>query len=117
MARLAPRLLIVALGAVAPLAAQSAPSAKLEVSDNPVRGNQVVITWPAGVGTAHVAVYAFTGEQIDQTSVSAPSNQYTWDLTAGGGARRVVNGAYIVVVNIDGRHYRRRLFIARPPSP
>jgi len=32
----------------------------------------------------------------------------------GGGARRVVNGAYIVVVEVDGQRYRRRLFVARP---
>jgi len=25
-----------------------------------------------------------------------------------------VNGAYVVVVDVDGRRYRRRLFVARP---
>jgi hypothetical protein len=31
----------------------------------------------------------------------------------GSGARRVVNGAYIIVVDVDGHRYRRRLFVAR----
>jgi len=31
-----------------------------------------------------------------------------------GGTRRVVNGGYIIVVDVDGNRYRRRLFVARP---
>jgi hypothetical protein len=86
-----------------------------EVSENPVRSDQVVISWPspAGVGAARVAVYGFTGERLHEATVAAPTNEYVWDLTLGG-ARRVVNGAYIVVVEVDGRRYRRRLFVARP---
>ena len=85
-----------------------------EVSENPVRSDQVVISWPAGTaGDARVSVYAFTGERLRQVTVPAPANEYVWDLTLGGGARRVVNGAYIVVVDVDGRRYRRRLFVAR----
>jgi hypothetical protein len=34
-----------------------------------------------------------------------------WDLTVAG--RPVVNGAYIVLVEVDGRRYRRRLFVTR----
>ncbi len=83
------------------------------VSENPVRGDQVVISWPAGVGTARVAIYGFTGERLREASVAAPTNEYVWDLTLGG-TRRVVNGAYIVVVEVDGQRYRRRLFVARP---
>jgi len=85
-----------------------------EISENPVRSDQVVISWPAGTGTARVAIYGFTGERLHQASVAAPTNEYVWDLTFGGGSRRVVNGAYIVVVDVDGRRYRRRLFVARP---
>lgn len=84
------------------------------VSENPVRGDQVVISWPAGTGAARVTVYGFTGERLHQATVPAATNEYVWDLTLGGGARRVVNGAYIVVVDVDGRRYRRRLFVARP---
>jgi len=89
-----------------------------EVSENPVRSGQVVISWPAGTGTTRVAIYGFTGERLHQATVAAPTNEYVWDLTlgggGGGGTRRVVNGAYIVVVEVDGRRYRRRLFVARP---
>ncbi|MFN2570443.1 MAG: M14 family metallopeptidase [Gemmatimonadales bacterium] len=84
-----------------------------EVSENPVRGDHVVISWPAGTGDAHITVFGFTGEQLHKATVSAPSNEYVWDLTIGG-TRRVVNGAYIVVVEVDGHRYRRRLFVARP---
>jgi hypothetical protein len=94
---------------------QLATAAGAEVSENPVRGNQVVIAWPAPVGTgdARVSVYSFTGQRLHQAIVAAPSNEYVWDLTLGGGGRRVVNGAYIIVVDVDGQRYRRRLFIAR----
>jgi hypothetical protein len=84
-----------------------------EVSENPVRGEQVVISWPAGTGTARVAVYTFTGERLHQATVPPPTTEYVWDLTLGGGTRHVVNGAYIIVVDVDGRRYRRRLFVAR----
>jgi len=85
-----------------------------QVSENPVRSNQVVISWPAATGTASVSIYSFTGERLYATTVPAPTNEYVWDLTLGGGARRVVNGAYIIVVDVDGHRYRRRLFVARP---
>jgi hypothetical protein len=89
--------------------------AEAGVSENPVRSDQVVISWPppAGVGAARVAIYGFTGERLHEATVAAPTNEYVWDLTLGG-ARRVMNGAYIVVVEVDGRRYRRRLFVARP---
>jgi len=89
--------------------------AEAGVSENPVRSDQVVISWPppAGVAAARVAIYGFTGERLHEATVAAPTNEYVWDLTLGG-ARRVVNGAYIVVVEVDGRRYRRRLFVARP---
>ena len=93
---------------------QLAAAAAAEVSENPVRSDQVVISWPASAGAApaRVSVFAFTGERLHQASVAAPSNEYVWDLTTG--SRRVVNGAYIVVVEVDGQRYRRRLFVARP---
>lgn len=84
-----------------------------EVSENPVRSDQVVISWPTGTGTTRIAIYGFTGVRLHEASVAAPTNEYVWDLTLGG-TRRVVNGAYIVVVEVDGQRYRRRLFVARP---
>ena len=84
-----------------------------EVSENPVRSDQVVISWPAATGDARLSVFSFIGERLYQITVPAPTNEYVWDLTIGGGARRVVNGAYIIVVDVDGHRYRRRLFVAR----
>lgn len=88
-----------------------------EVSENPVRGDEVVIAWPPGGGDARLTVYAFTGEQLHQATIAAPTNEYVWDLMVGAGMRRVVNGAYIVMVEQDGRRYRRRLFVARRAGP
>jgi hypothetical protein len=109
--------LLVVAGA-APAAAQLpvAADSGAAVSENPVKSNQVVISWPApaGTGDARLAVYSFLGERLFTTTVAAPTNEYVWDLTLDGGGRRLVNGAYIVVVDVGGRHYRRRLFVARP---
>lgn len=110
MARGATGLLaLLLLGAIA-APAQQPP---LEVSENPVRGDSVVISWPAATGDARVSILTFTGERLLQATVAAPNNEYVWDLTRGG-SRAVVNGAYVVVVEVDGKRYRRRLFIARP---
>lgn len=83
-----------------------------EVSENPVRGNQVVIAWPVGTQPADVGIYTYTGRRLVAASVAPPVNEYAWDLTVGG--RPVVNGAYIVIVTVDGRRFRQRLFVARP---
>jgi len=85
-----------------------------ELSENPVKGNQVVIAWPAAVGGSRVAIYSFAGERLVAASVAAGQAEYVWDLTIGG--RRAPNGAYIVVVEAGGRVYRRRLFLTRPPA-
>jgi hypothetical protein len=105
----------VLVAAAAAHPAGAAAQGGVVLSENPVRGDQVVISWPppVGTGTTRVAIYAFTGEALHQGTVAAPTNEYVWDLTLGGGTRRVVNGAYVVVVEVDGRRYRRRLFVAR----
>ena len=82
-----------------------------DVSENPVKGDQVVISWAAGAAPARVGIYTFTGERLIATTVAPPNNEYVWDLTAGG--RRMPNGAYLVVVQVDGRVFRRRLFLTR----
>jgi zinc carboxypeptidase len=94
---------------------QLAAAAGAEVSENPVRGNQVVISWPAplGTGDSRVSLFTFTGERLFVTTVPAPNNEYVWDLTLGG-TRHIVNGAYIIVVDVDGHRYTHRLFVARP---
>jgi hypothetical protein len=82
-----------------------------DVSENPVRSDQVVISWAAGTMPARVGIYTFTGERLIATTVPPPNNEYVWDLKAGG--RRMPNGAYLVVVQVDGRVFRRRLFLTR----
>ncbi len=88
------------------------PVARLEVSENPVRGAQVVFSWPVGNGSPRVGVYSFTGERLLSTTLAPGSTEYAWDLTAG--SRRVSNGAYLVVLELDGGVSRRRLFVTRP---
>ena len=83
----------------------------LEVSENPVRGSQVVFAWPAGTAAARVAVYSYLGAQLLAASVAPPNNEYVWDLTIQG--RAVANGAYLVVVDVDGQRLQRRLFVKR----
>ncbi|MFI5372752.1 MAG: M14 family zinc carboxypeptidase, partial [Candidatus Eisenbacteria bacterium] len=87
------------------------PVAALEVSENPVHGSQVVMSWPAGTGAPVIGVYTFTGERLLSVTLSPGSTEYAWDLTAG--SRRVVNGAYLVVLQLDGQVSRRRLFVTR----
>ena len=111
MARRATGLLAFLLLGAAP--ARAPAQLRAEVSENPVRGNQVVISWPAATGNARISIHGFTGERFIEATVAAPANEYVWDLTLGG-ARPVVNGAYIVVVEVDGHRYQRRLFVARP---
>jgi len=110
MARSAAGFLVLTLCGLSAAAAQTSPRA--EVSENPVRGNQVVVSWPAATGSARVLVFNFTGEQLFTTTVPPSTNEYVWDLMIG--SRRVVNGVYIIVVDVAGHRYRRRLFVARP---
>jgi hypothetical protein len=88
-----------------------APPEALEVSENPVHGGQVVISWPAGSGAPRVGVYTFTGSRLLQATLNPGATEYAWDLTAGG--RPVVNGAYLVILELDGHVLRRRLFVTR----
>jgi hypothetical protein len=94
------------------LFAAQPPVARLELSENPVRGTQVVFSWPVGSGTPRVGVYSFTGERLLSAALAPGSTEYAWDLTAG--SRRVSNGAYLVVLELDGSVSRRRLFVTRP---
>jgi zinc carboxypeptidase len=87
------------------------PVATLEVSENPVHGSQVVFSWPAGTGPPLIGVYTFGGDRLVSAVLTPGSTEYAWDLTAG--SRRVPNGAYVVVLQLDGRVLRRRLFVTR----
>ena len=86
-------------------------AAAVGVSENPVRSDQVVVSWPLGATAARVGIYTFTGDRLISATVAPPNNEFVWDLTAGG--RRVANGAYIVIVQVDGRVSRQRLFVTR----
>jgi len=86
-------------------------AAAVGVSENPVRSDQVVVSWPLGVTAARVGIYTFTGDRLISATVAPPNNEFVWDLTAGG--RRVANGAYLVIVQVDGRVSRQRLFVTR----
>ncbi|HMA44882.1 MAG TPA: M14 family metallopeptidase [Gemmatimonadales bacterium] len=88
-----------------------APPAALAVSENPVHGNLVWISWPAGTGAPRLGIYTFAGERVISTALPAGTTEYAWDLLAG--PRRIVNGAYLVVLELDGRVSRRRLFVTR----
>lgn len=87
------------------------PVAALELSENPVHGSQVVFSWPVGTGSPMIGVYTFGGDRLVSAVLTPGSTEYAWDLTAG--ARRVPNGAYVVVLQLDGRVLRRRLFVTR----
>lgn len=88
-----------------------APPPTLDVSENPVRGTQVVMSWPAGTGAPRLGVYTLTGARLLQATLAPGDTEYAWDLTAGG--RSVPNGAYLVTLELDGRVLRRRLFVTR----
>jgi hypothetical protein len=88
-----------------------ASPATLDVSENPVRSTQVVMSWPAGTGAPRLGVYTFTGSRLLQATLPPGATEYAWDLTAAG--RAVPNGAYLVVLELDGRVLRRRLFVTR----
>ncbi len=85
-----------------------------QLSENPVKGSQVVVSWPAAGGRpTRVGIYSFAGEQLVAATVAAGQNEYVWDLTING--RRAPNGAYLVVVESGGQAFRRRLFVTRAP--
>jgi hypothetical protein len=91
---------------------QTPAAAPMEFSENPVRSDQVVIAWPTPASDSYLEIYTFTGDRIFSTTITAPSNEYVWDLTLGG-TRRIVNGGYIVVITTGGQSYRKRLFVDR----
>ena len=83
------------------------------LSENPVRGSSVIINY-AGA-PRRVGIYTFTGVLIRE--FAAPqSGSVVWDLTSDDG-RPVVNGVYVVVVDLGGSVTRHRLFVARRAGP
>jgi hypothetical protein len=79
------------------------------LSENPVRGSSVVINF-AGA-PRRVDIYSFTGVRIREFTAPQSGN-VVWDLTGDDG-RTVVNGVYVVVVDLGGSVIRHRLYVAR----
>lgn len=97
------------LNVPAALIALAQQTAAITLSENPVRGASVTINY-AGTPRA-VAIYTFTGGRV-RSFASPPTGSVTWDLTADDG-RPVVNGVYIVAVDLGGSVVRRRIYVAR----
>ena len=81
----------------------------INLSENPVRGSSVVFHW-AGAAR-RVGIYTFGGVLV-RDFPAPPPGRLQWDLTGADG-RKVVNGAYLVVVDLGGAVLRRRLYVAR----
>ena len=79
------------------------------LSENPVRGSSVIINY-AGAPT-RVDIFSFTGVRV-KSFAPPPAGRVAWDLTSDDG-RPVVNGVYMVVVNLPGSVIRHRLYVAR----
>jgi hypothetical protein len=84
----------------------------LVLSDNPVRGDRVVVAWPVSSSEVEFVVYTFAGEPVFRVMLPAGTAEFEWDLATASGAR-VRDGGYIVAVRMGGAVYRRRLFVAR----
>jgi subtilisin family serine protease len=85
------------------------PGGGINISENPVRGSTVIVHYP-GAAT-RVRIYAFSGALI-RTFAAPPAGRVQWDLTTADG-RPVVDGVYVVVVDLGGSVIRRRLYVAR----
>lgn len=91
--------------------ATPAPVTALELSENPVRVGPVVLAWPGSSQDALVRIYTFAGALLVTERVAAPATEFVWDGSAAG--RPLPNGAYLAVVDVGGRRYRARIFVAR----
>jgi subtilisin family serine protease len=85
------------------------PGGTINISENPVRGSLVVIhvSSPA----VRAGVYTFDGSLVRDLG-AAPAGRLQWDLTAADG-RQVVNGVYLLVVDLGGTILRHRIYVAR----
>ncbi len=101
-------------GALSALTSSAAgQSGQINFSENPVRGPSVIMHYP-GAAT-RVAIFDFAGNLV-RSFPAPPVGRLQWDLSNGDG-RPVVNGVYVVVVNLGASTLRRRLFVARRAGP
>ena len=85
----------------------------INISENPVRGASVVFHYPGAA--RRVGIYTFTGLLVTEFT-APPADRLQWDLTAADG-RPVIDGVYIVVVDLGGTLLRHRLYVARKSGP
>jgi len=78
-----------------------------------VRGASVTINYGGTPRT--VAIYTFTGARV-RSFASPPQGSVVWDLTTDDG-QPVVNGVYIVAVDLGGSVVRHRIYVARKAGP
>ena len=88
-------------------------AAPINLSANPVRGASVTINYGGTPRT--VAIYTFTGARV-RSFASPPQGSVVWDLTTDDG-QPVVNGVYIVAVDLGGSVVRHRIYVARKAGP
>jgi hypothetical protein len=84
---------------------------ELRPSTNPVRSNEVHLTWPFGSAGGDLRVFDFAGRLVWATSVPGDAGIVRWDIASG-----VRNGVYLAVARSDGRVRRLKLFVARRPA-
>ncbi len=88
------------------------PGEALGLSENPVRSEALVISYPRPPRS--LAVYTLIGERVRSFRVSEIGPLTTvWGLDTDEGGD-VANGAYLLVVDVDGRRTVRKILVARP---
>jgi hypothetical protein len=81
----------------------------LAVSANPVRGDDVVFTWPWPGSAGELLVYDFAGRVAWRAVVDAAQTSVRWPVVESGAH----NGVYIAVARSGAALSRRRVFVAR----
>lgn len=82
------------------------------LSENPVRSGSLVISYSAPPRS--LAIYTLVGERVrsfDGPAVGPLTTVWGLDTDAGGD---VANGAYVLVMELDGRRVVRKILVARP---
>lgn len=83
------------------------------LSANPVRGEQLVVSY--GEAPARVEVFTAAGRRVRGLAVEAAAGpgRVVWDLTDDDG-RPVANGAYYLFLELPGGALRRTVYVLRP---
>lgn len=84
---------------------------RLNLSANPVRGDELVVSWTEAPETA--AVYALGGRRVRSLTDAIGGGHLAWDLTDDEG-RPLANGAYFLVLDYAGRRVLEKVLLLRP---